>query len=55
MYECEALIEGVWIKGFEVGIDSTTGLYVFIANDNTRQRHYLREDQLRCGKEKVGE
>lgn len=49
MYECWGLVEGEWIKGFEVGVDSKTGLYVFF---NERQRYYLKESELFYGKEK---
>ena len=41
-----------WIRGFEVGIDAKTGLYVFFVADNVRQRYYLKESELDYSKEK---
>lgn len=52
MYDCWAFVEGEWIKGFEVGVDTKTGLYVFFVGDNVRQRYYLKESELFYGKEK---
>lgn len=52
MYEAWGLVNGEWIKGFEVGIDSKTQLYVFFVSDNVRQRYYLKEGELNYSKEK---
>lgn len=52
MFECYGFVNGEWIKGFEVGIDAKTGLYVFFVSDNVRQRYYLKESELNYSKEK---
>lgn len=52
MYDCWGLVEGDWVRGFEVGIDATTQLYVFFVADNVRQRYYLKESELNYSKEK---
>lgn len=57
MYECFGFVtlqNGTkdWIKGFEVGVDAKTGLYVFFVGDNVQQRYYLKESELNYSKEK---
>jgi len=52
MFDVWGLVEGEWIKGFEVGIDAKTGLYVFFVGDNVQQRYYLKENELNYSKEK---
>lgn len=52
MYDCWGLVDGSWIKGFELGVDVKTGLYVFFVSDNVRQRYYLKESELNYSKEK---
>ena len=46
MYECWGWTGTEWVKGFEVGIDAKTGLYVFFVGDNVRQRYYLKELEM---------
>lgn len=52
MYECFGYIRlpgeehFQWIKGFEVGIDKATGLYVFFVGNDVRQRFYLTEGEI---------
>lgn len=52
MFECWGWTGTDWIRGFEVGIDAKTGLYVFFVSDNVRQRYYLKESELKYSKEK---
>lgn len=52
MYECWGWTGTDWIRGFEVGVDAKTQLYVFFVSDNVRQRYYLKESELFYGKEK---
>lgn len=52
MYSCWGWTGTDWIKGFEVGIDAKTGLYVFFVSDNVQKRYYLKESELNYSKEK---
>jgi hypothetical protein len=52
MYDAWGWTGTDWVRGFEIGLDAKTQLYVFFVNDNVRQRYYLKESELNYSKEK---
>lgn len=46
MFECFGFINGAWIKGWDCGIRTNDGLTCFIAENDSRTKHYLTKEQL---------